>query len=127
MADEHFWDESTLDESEVAEGMKLASQELRAWLEGGFEQDLKRRGVEIAAAKRRGEYLATEERKQFERAFVDGANPAEVQAINAKLEALYSKPSLSRQEEAERVKLTKQLQSMVKRYPNSSSKKSMEW
>ena len=124
---EHYWDESVLDELEVAEGMKLASQELRAWLEGGFEQDLKRRGVEIAAAKKRGEYLATEERKQFEHAFVDGANPAEVQAINQRLEQLYSKPSLSRDEEQERVKLTKALQGMVRRYPNSSSKKSMEW
>ena len=127
MSDEHYWDENTLDENEIAEGMKLASQELRAWLEQGLESDLRKRGAEIAAQRRRGEYLATKEREQFAKAFQPDANPGEVNAINGRLNELYGKPSLSRDEEKERVQLTKRLQGLLKRYPNSSSKAAREW
>jgi hypothetical protein len=127
MSDEHYWDENTLDENEIAEGMKLASQELRAWLEQGLESDLRKRGAEIAAQRRRGEYLQTREREQFAKAFQPDANPGEVAAINQRLNELYSKPSLTRAEDAERAKLTKQLEKLMRRYPNGSSKQSMDW
>lgn len=127
MSDEHYWDESGLDDSEIADGMREASNELRAWLEGGLERDLRKRGIEIAAAKRRGEYLQVKEREQFSRAFQPDANPGEVAAINQRLNELYSQPHLNRQEEQERVQLTKRLQSLMKRYGNSSSKQHKEW
>lgn len=119
--------ESEFGQDEVLAEMKEAANEFREWLATSFESDLKAEALRRLSAKREGQIVNAKERKAFERAFTEGANPAEVQAINQRLEQLYSKPSLSRDEEQERVKLTKALQGMVRRYPNSSSKKSMEW
>lgn len=119
--------ESEFGQDEVLAEMKEAANEFREWLANGFESDLKAEALRRLSAKREGQIVNAKERKAFERAYTEGANPAEVNALNERLNALYAKPHLNKAEDAERKQLTAKLQSLVKRYGNSSSKTSKDW
>ena len=119
--------ESEFGQDEVLAEMKEAANEFREWLASSFESDLKAEALRRLSAKREGQLVNAKERKAFERAFAEGANPAEVNAINERLNQLYAKPHLNKAEDAERKQLTAKLQSLVKRYGNSRSKVAKDW
>lgn len=112
----------------ITEGMKQAARELHDWISGGnFEQDIRRRGVQIARERAEGIYQSKKQREDFQRIFQDDTSPAEVEKINTRLNELHSKPHLSESEDTERRELTKKLQASMKRYSSGSSKKAKDW
>lgn len=112
-----------LDEAEIAEGLREASNELRGWIENSFEADLQKRAIAIARQKREGVYKAKAEREHIEKLFRPDADLGEVEKANRRLSELLAKPHLSKSEEAERVKLTKTVEAGLKKYSSPSSKK----
>lgn len=113
-----------LTQEAITEGMKQAARELHDWISGGnFEQDIRRRGVQIARERAEGVYRSKVEQDQLERTFKPDTDLREVERANSRLSELLAKGHLSKSEEAERVKLTKVVEAGLKRYSSPSSKK----
>lgn len=114
-------------EQEIAEEMREVANEFTSWIQGGgFETGLKREARERLKAKAEGRYIAAKDKAEFERAFKPDTRPGRVSEINSRLNELYAKGHMTRAEEAERAKLTRELQESMNRYPNASSKKARE-
>lgn len=111
-----------LTEAEIAEGLRAASDELRGWINSGFERDLQRRAIAIARAKRDGEYRTKAEQEHLAHTFKPDADLGELQKANARLSELLGKGHLSKAEEAERLKLTRVVESNLKKYASPGSK-----
>ena len=112
-----------LDEAEIAEGLRAASDELRSWILGGFESDLQKRAIQIAREKREGVYRTKAEAEHIEKVFQPDADMKAVQKANDRLSELLAKPNLSKAEESERQRLSKTVEESLKKYNSPSSKK----
>lgn len=114
MSDQNDWT-GDLDESEIAEGLREASREIRDWVMNGFETDIRKRAIQIARERKEGVWRSKQEKERLEMTFKPDTDLDQASRLNARLETLVNLPHRNEAQTAEMRQVMRQLEDTLKK------------